>query len=49
MYDVRRKCDKAKDKDGPVSPAGSSARPSSWTQADSIALLQGNGMDGDIP
>jgi hypothetical protein len=47
MYDVRRKCDKSKDKDGPVSSFNYMAL--TRTQADLAALLQGNGVDGDVP
>jgi hypothetical protein len=64
MYDVRRKCDKSKDKDGPVSqfeserfatgePMDLVAWPDlsagSWHLADLVALLQGDGLDGDLP
>lgn len=45
MYDVRKKCDKAADKDGPVIPF---VEPTVYRLLIAKAVLQGNGLDGDI-
>jgi hypothetical protein len=63
MYDVRRQCDKSKDKDGPVSQVDFERFATNdlmvlvawpglariWHLADLVALLQRDGLDGDLP